>query len=127
MIFRHTWQKVLSGQKSQTRRLAQDSDRLWTVEQEGKAPEKVLWRGDRVKWRTGRSYAVQPGRGKKAVARIRLLDIRYELLGHITEVEARAEGFASLTEFQHIWQKIHGNYDRTQPVWALEFRLVEKY
>lgn len=42
MIFQHTWQKVLSGQKTQTRRLAGDSDRLWTVEQEDKQPEKVL-------------------------------------------------------------------------------------
>ena len=125
MIFRHTWQKVLAGQKTQTRRLARDFDRLWTVEQEGKTPQKVLWRGDRVKWRTGRSYAVQPGRGQQAVARIRLLDIRYELLGHISEDEARAEGFASLTDFQNVWRKMHGHYDRAQPVWVLEFRLVD--
>jgi hypothetical protein len=125
MIFQHTWQKVLSGQKTQTRRLARDTDRLWTVEVEDRQPEKVLWRGDRAKWRTGRDYAVQPGRGKKAIGRIRLLDIRYQHLGHVKEVEARAEGYGSLNEFEEAWTRIHGYYDAEQPVWALEFRLIE--
>ena len=125
MIFQHTWQKVLSGQKTQTRRLARDNDRLWTAEVEDGTPDKVLWRGSRVKWRTGRSYAVQPGRGKHAVARIRLLDIRYQLLGHVTEAEARAEGFRSLDEFERTWTSIHGRLKIDQPVWVLEFRLLE--
>ncbi len=124
MIFRHTWIKILSGQKTQTRRLVRDSDRLWSVEHEGRELEKVLWRGERVKWRTGRSYAVQPDRGKKAVARIRLLDIRYQFLAHVSEEEAQAEGFSSLAEFIEIWVKIHGHYDAEQPVWVLEFRLI---
>lgn len=124
MIFQHTWARVLAGQKTQTRRLVQDADRLWTIEHEGRAPEKVLWRGDKVKWRTGRNYAVQPGRNQKAVARIRLLDIRYQFLGHISEAEARAEGFAGLTEFIGTWKMIHGQFDREQPVWVLEFRLA---
>jgi hypothetical protein len=93
MIFQHTWQKVLSGQKTQTRRPARDMDRLWTCETK---PEKVLWRGNKVKWRTGQSYAVQQGRNKKAIARIRLLDIRYQLLGNVSEEEGRAEGFSGL-------------------------------
>ncbi|HSH12327.1 MAG TPA: ASCH domain-containing protein, partial [Desulfurivibrionaceae bacterium] len=119
-----SWQKVLSGQKTQTRRLARDSDRLWSIEHEGREAEKVLWRGEKAKWRTGRSYAVQPGRGKKAIARIRLLDIQYQLLGHVSEEEANAEGYASLAEFIQTWTKIHGHYDLGQPVWALEFRLI---
>jgi len=126
MIFQHTWQQVLSGHKTQTRRPAGDTDRLWTVEVEDRQPEKVLWRGDRTKWRTGRTYAVQPGRGKKAIVRIRLLDIRYQLLGHVAEEEARAEGFVNLDEFERTWTKIHGHYDAERPVWALEFRLIEE-
>ena len=126
MIFQHTWQKVLSGQKTQTRRLARDTDKLWTLQIDDRDIEKVLWRGDRPKWRTGRSYAVQPGRGQKAIARIILLDIRYELVGHISEEEARAEGFSGLEEFLEVWQKIHKVYDLEQPVWVLEFRLKEK-
>ena len=125
MIFQHTWQQVRSGQKTQTRRLAKETDKLWTMEPEGKAPEKVLLRGGRHRWRTGRTYAVQPGRNQKAIARIRLLDIRYELLGHISETEAQAEGYASLEAFELAWAKIHGRYDPEQPVWVLEFRLAK--
>ena len=124
MIFQYTWARVLSGHKTQTRRLVRDSDRLWTIEHEDRAPEKVLLRGNRTKWRTGRNYAVQPGRNQKAVARIRLLDIRYQFLGHISEEEARAEGYASLAEFIETWKMIHGHFDREQPVWVLEFRLM---
>lgn len=130
MIFQHSWQKILSGQKTQTRRLAKDSDRLWAVEVEDKEskirppPQKVLWRGSRARWRTGRTYAVQPGRNEQGIARIRLLDIRYQLLGHTSEAEARAEGFSGLEEFQETWYRIHGHYNPEQPVWVLEFRLI---
>lgn len=125
MIFQYTWQKVLSGQKSQTRRLARETDKLWAVEREDKTEAKVLLRNDRAKWRTGRTYAVQPGRNQKAIARIRLLDIRHQLLGHISEAEARAEGYASPEAFREVWHQIHGSYDPKQPVWVLEFRLVK--
>lgn len=123
MIFQYTWQKVLAGQKTQTRRLARDSDRLWTVQIDDGLSEKVLKRGNRTKWRTGRSYAVQPARGKKSVARIRLLDIRYQHLGYVSEEDARAEGFANLTEFSQAWTTIHGHFEPQQAVWVLEFRL----
>jgi hypothetical protein len=125
MIFQYTWQKVLSGVKTQTRRPAKSSEELWTTEYYDKMPEKVLRQGKRVKWRTGQRYAVQPGRGQKGLGWIELLDIRFQHLGNISEEEARAEGFASLEEFIRAWLEIHGNYDPEQPVWALEFRLVK--
>ena len=126
MTFQHSWQKVVSGQKTQTRRLAQDEDKLWNVHLDERDMEEVLWRGDRPKWRTDRSYAVQPGRGKKAIARIILLDIRNGHLGYISGEEARAEGFSSLEEFIAGWKKIDKVYDPEQPAWILEFRVKEK-
>jgi hypothetical protein len=125
MIFQYTWQKVLAGTKTQTRRVAKPAEELWTREQTGPLPEKVIHRGNRVKWRTGGRYAVQPGRNQKGVGRIELLDIRYQHLGNVTEEEAKAEGFASLAEFIQAWTGIHGSFDRELPVWVLEFRLVE--
>jgi uncharacterized protein YhfF len=124
MIFQYTWQKVLAGRKTQTRRLAGDSDRLWTVDIDAGLSEKALKRGNRTKWQTGRSYSVQPGRGQKAIGRIRLLDIRYQHLGNVTEEEARAEGYANLEGFVQAWTEIHGHYDPERAVWALEFRLL---
>ena len=40
----------------------------------------------------GKTYAVQPGRGKPAAARIRITDIRQERLQDISEDDAQAEG-----------------------------------
>jgi hypothetical protein len=50
MIFQYTLDQVLDGRKTQTRRL--------------------VTAGRPSRWRVGRTYAVQPGRTKKAVARI---------------------------------------------------------
>jgi uncharacterized protein YqfB (UPF0267 family) len=125
MIFQYTWQKVLAGVKTQTRRVAKNSEALWATEQAGPMPEKVVRQGNRVKWRTGGRYAVQPGRNQKGRGRIELLDIRYQHLGNVTEEEAKAEGFSSLAEFIQAWTEIHGRFDPEQPVWVLEFRLAE--
>ena len=124
MIFQYTWQKVLAGAKTQTRRPAKSSEELWTAEYHGRMPEKVLRQGKRAKWRTGQRYAVQPGRGQKGLGWIELLDIRYQHLGNVSEEEAEAEGFSGLAEFIQVWKRIHGRFDPEQPVWTLEFRLV---
>jgi hypothetical protein len=48
------------------------------------------------RWVIGKTYAVQPGRGKKQIVRIRILNIRQEHLQDITEADAIAEGCMSL-------------------------------
>jgi len=90
MIFQHTWQQVLDGSKTQTRRLVKRHE---IMDDDG----NVCITGNttdlpRIKWQVGRTYAVQPGRGKKAVARYKLLDIRCERLQDITPEDAIAEG-----------------------------------
>ena len=102
MIFQHTIAQVLDGSKTQTRRLAlPDSNGT------GEQPcEMIGWpngiksvqRLDDMhnlwitKWQVGKTYAIQPGRGKKAVGRIRITDIRRECVQDISEDDARAEG-----------------------------------
>ena len=78
MIFQHTYQLILEGRKTQTRRIAT---------------------GDPPRWAIARTYAVQPGRGKKSVARIRVVEISKERLGDISEADVRAEGFRNKAEF----------------------------
>lgn len=46
------------------------------------------------KYRLGRTYAVQPGRGKKAVGRIRITKIRRERLQEISDEDCKAEGIS---------------------------------
>ena len=148
MIFQHTLEEVLSGKKTQTRRLVHplhytrlNGGRATVMRAVNATPDELAaWlehrrknvcsacdgyggiyfprggfsmicgrcggRGTktecvppfetRVQWEIGRTYAVQPGRGKPAVARIRITNIRQERLCDITAADARAEGFSGI-------------------------------
>lgn len=78
---------VATGRKTQTRR-----------------PVK----GDKpCRYQAGHSYAVQPGRGKEAIARLRVLDVHDELAGDITFADARREGFRTTLEFKAAWVSLY--------------------
>lgn len=104
MIFSETWQIVLDGRKTQTRRVAS---------------------GDKPRWRVGASYAIQPGRGQKAVGRFVVLNVRREKLGAIRDGDVRAEGFADREEFIETWKRLHGEFDPELTVDVVEFELEE--
>lgn len=114
MIFQHTHGLVLSGRKTQTRRVIGYGEtidlitkpllRIW----QPLRGKYVFTRCGRLKYATGNTYAVQPGRGEKAVGRIRITGMSIERLQNITEADARAEGVASIEEFQALWETIHG-------------------
>jgi len=130
--------KILRGEKTQTRRVVKEGDKaeLWVG--------RVLHNG-RLKWELDGDYAVQPGRGKHSVARIKLLDIRREPVQHITADDARAEGITldisdgdyskllldtwALEAFESLWDSINtakGKRWADNPaVWVLQFELVK--
>lgn len=134
MIFQHTHEAVLSGRKTQTRRIYnQETDCL---------DGKIIGTGEnirflhafyskgRLKWGAWREYAVQPGRAKKAVGLIRITGMAIERLQSITEDDARAEGVASVEEFRALWDKIHrktagARWDDNPLVVRIEFVCVE--
>lgn len=74
----------------------------------------------------GKVYSVQAHRSKDTVASIKITSVKEQLLGAVTEEEARAEGFESLAEFKASWDKRFGPFDLTQDVRRVEFRLVDK-
>lgn len=88
-------QLILHGLKTQTRRLARPGDKadremdgaIWRVTRMTKA-------GRHIKWMQHAMYAVQPGRGKKAVGYIVVQQIRQERLQEISDHDVRAEGFS---------------------------------
>jgi hypothetical protein len=103
-------ERILAGEKTQTRRLVSDNPRSpWWKERCGLTP--------------GRIYAVCPGRGKPAVARIRFGGARLEPVVWINEIGARAEGFEDRPAFIDYWKKLHGGIDLAAIVWVVRFTL----
>lgn len=127
MIFQHTLDQLLKGEKKQTRRPVKDGDRP-RLDERGKviAVENVNAAGRPfVRYRVGAAYAVQPGRGKRAVGRIELVEIRYcEHAGQISEHDARAEGYGTADAFRKTYSAIHGPKGLEEPCWALTVRLL---
>ena len=102
MIFQHTWEKVLSGEKTETTR--------W-------------WDG--FPYKLGRSYAVQPGRGRKSVGRIVIDGIRYCLVsGQLPYY--KEEGFESQEAFWAALRKIHPGLSLGSHICVYHFHLEEE-
>lgn len=141
---------ILAGKKTQTRRLrvpGMNGDMLFgdLLEDENLVKVSAIERNGRMKWEVGHTYAVQPGRGKKAIGRIRITKIRSEHISDITNDDAIAEGVQE-TRMNYAWpwvfnfkgQDYFGNTPReafclfwkvffggdlTELVWVLDFEL----
>lgn len=151
MIFQHTWEKVLSGQKTQTRRIVKPEHMITfavalevigrnhgqMLQSAPQIPRSALpksmwavvlpnpippWKPKSI-YEINKTYAVQPGRGKKAVGRIRITDIRREDVRRISEADVLAEGFNNRHEFMAIWDAMHGGND----AWVIHFVLEAGY
>lgn len=104
-------EKVMSGTKTVTRRPVSDN------------PRSPWWR-ERCRYEPGKDYAVQPGRGVKAIGRATVVSVRLERLGDIDGREAEREGFRDLTEFVCAFTAINGHYRADALVWRVELRAV---
>ena len=123
MIFQHTLEQTLAGDKTQTRRVIHEGDTAIRARYNRIAA--VVTNG-RTKWHVGKTYAVQPGRGKPSVARIKILQINSEYVTRISTQAAQAEGFSSRGEFLDTWKRIHGEASLGCRVWVLRFELVSE-
>jgi len=82
--------------------------------------------GSYIRYQVGKTYAVQPGRGKHHVGHIRVLEVTTEHLGDITDAGARAEGFTWRGPFMAYWERLHGTWDGTEPVAVIRFELAPR-
>ncbi len=91
MIFQKTWQLILEGKKTQTRRPIKSGERPYPAF----LPyfDQVWHRSYRLKWQVGKTYAVQTHRNAKGLFRIRITAIHRERLQDISGEDAIAEGF----------------------------------
>ena len=125
MIFQHTWEKVLNGEKTQTRRIVKPGDEFFPEELGDVA--SVMHRdysAYRLVYEVGKIYAVQPGRGKPAVARIQITDIRREDVRNISNDDVRAEGYRHVRDFLHVWASMHDS-TLERGTWG-EHKLMER-
>lgn len=101
---------VMAGRKTETRRALSTNPR---------SP----WHPD-APWPAGKRFAVCPGRSKPNIGHARVITARVVQLGRLTLEEARAEGFASVAEFEETWRALHaGEYDERARVWRVEFEV----
>lgn len=85
--------EIVRGKKTMTRRLVKH-DKAGTLRD--------------CRYKIGRTYAVQPGRGKPSDGtRVLITDVRTELLGEISFDDARAEGFRTTDDFKRYWVRLH--------------------
>lgn len=127
-------QMALDGRKRQTRRPVKPGDMASHNEHGGIV---AVLRNGRLLWRVSRVYALQPGRGKKAIGRIRITKIRRERLWEITANDCLAEGirlrpnaFGSIRwDFKRLWNSIYRKPYRWEDnpwVWCFTFELVRE-
>ncbi len=130
MIFKDP-QQILDGRKRQTRRPVKPDD----IEEFDEFGDVIrVWRGGRILWEVGKDYAVQPGRGKKALGRTPpLKEIRRGRVRDISVADCRAEGIPSdrilaRFAFEKVWNSIYRKPYRwvdDPEVWVLEFERVK--
>jgi hypothetical protein len=130
MIFRQV-DEILNGRKTQTRRIVKPEhfgNRWYLNGYDDERINEVTING-RSLWVVGKTYAIVPKRGAKAVGRIRINFIRGELLQLISEDDAKAEGVNSVLEYCELWQSINGKkgtrWEDNPLVWVIGFELVK--
>lgn len=140
MQFIHTWKSVLDGSKTQTSRIVKPGD----ICPMNGCDIDSIYNGGRLKWRVGNTYAVQPGRGKRAVARIRILEIHKRDVREFDMEDIKAEGFNGVPGFweawcmmhdkssaklmitsSHIRSKLYARPDERYTAWVLNFKRVQ--
>lgn len=113
MIFQHTHDLVVKETKTQTRRLYKEGDYGWMCGQDDNGKffysQVSNQQGDKIvnRWTVGKTYAVQPGRGQKSIARIHILSIQRQDVRQISFEDSRAEGFIDRSHFMLTWCNMH--------------------
>ncbi len=124
MIFQHTIDNVLNGTKTQTSRIwkgnyvfsSNESDKwMYCVYSSNTSPMRRVYQVNQI-------HGVQPGRGKKSVAHIKITHLEKRMVHTFTDADIVREGFANRAEFLKVWRAMHG---MEQMALVIRFELVQ--
>lgn len=104
--------KVMSGEKTATRRLVSEN------------PRSPWWR-EECGYKVGQNVAICPGRGKCQIGKARVRSVKRMRLGFLDSPGATAEGFNSPAKFEAAWREINGAYDPDAIVWRIGLEAVQ--
>ena len=113
MIFQKTLEHVLAETKVQTSRIWKDDYTFSQDEYERDLPNVVLslkaWEAGKIRklYYVGQELAVQPARGSKGVARIRVTELLRADVRDFTHEDIEREGFDSYKLFIDTWTSMH--------------------
>ena len=95
-------QKILKGEKTQTRRTHKHM------------------------WKLGKTYAIRTSWFGKPEGYIEIIRKFRQKLGEISPEDVKKEGYSSLEEFRRVWEEINGlgNWNPEQVVICYEFKVV---
>ena len=134
--------KVRDGSKTQTRRLVGEMDESIFWKAKPWMPTTV-YRNNRIlweTWQTGKTYAIQSGRGKKGDGRFRITSIRKERVQDINCKDCIAEGVTTkarghnaglhlIVQFSRLWASLHkkrgARWEDNPEVWVLEIESID--
>lgn len=112
-IFAHTWELVLSGEKTQTSRIWKD-DYFFPSDYYDKTIYTHLlslksWDAGKLRtlYSVGQVRSVQKSRGTKGIAKIRILELARRDVRAFTDEDIKTEGFPHKTWFLHVWAEMH--------------------
>jgi hypothetical protein len=107
----------MEGRKTATRRLLRPPPRsAWIVSRRtGRRRRRAAVRTVEIaghvfaacRYEIGHSYAVQPGRTKRAIGRLLVTSVSHERVGEIDFTGARAEGFRTTDQFKAYWARLY--------------------
>lgn len=116
MLFIHTWEQVINGSKTATRRLWVDSDYTWMCGGLDEPPftmyySEICRENHTPRYRVGQRVAVMPARGVVGVRKVADFEIATlwrQDVREISEEDAEREGFrGDIDAFLETWCEMH--------------------
>lgn len=111
MIFQRTWQHVIDGSKTATRRVIKPNYCVWGLEASDEYFSRTVdCNTDRAIYAVGQRVPVMPARGVSGVRKVADFEIATlwrQDVREISEADALKEGFANPLDFLRTWASMH--------------------